>query len=469
MASILLIDDDTKLTDRLREELEAQGHAVECLDLAEHAPERLASKPFDLVILDNMMPRMTGLEFLQVLRDREVWVPVIVMTGAPSSETNIKAIALEAFDYVIKPDDRSLARHLQPAINRALASIRLPKEVHVPGESPPGSGDEKLVGNSEPMREVYRLIGQFAKHTDPVLILGETGTGKELVAKAFRSFSPRKDKPFIVVDCTAIPKDLFESELFGHEKGVYTGADKARKGMVEHAAGGTLFLDEIGELPLDLQKKLLRLLQEHEIQPVGRKRIKVDIRVVSATNRDLNAECQAGTFREDLYFRLKGVTVELPPLRKRLEDLPELVDYFLARAATATGRSRPVMGEGTLERLRAYEWPGNVRELQHVLSRALGVCHGSRIMPADLGLSGGGHAAPVPTAEDDAIAGLQKMIAWAWRNGEPDLLRRLQDRLEEELLRLAREQLGGNKTKVAERLGVSWNYVNDRMKKYGLS
>jgi DNA-binding NtrC family response regulator len=470
VARILLIDDDADLTRFLRGELERSGHLVDCLDRPQQGPELLARTPFDLVLLDNVMPGMTGIEFLGALRDRGIEVPVILMTGYANPETAIRALAL-AFAYVIKKDYKPFFRDLLPVIEQALAITR-PKEVRLPGEGQPGpaGGPKKLVGISGAMLKVYTAIGQFADRTDPVLILGETGTGKELVAQAFHTYSSRKGKRFVALCCTALPEALLESELFGHEKGAFTGADKVNKGLIEHASGGTLFLDEIGDMPLALQSKILRVLQEQEIRRVGgTETIKVDVRILSATNRDLTAAIAAGSFREDLFYRLNRVTVPLPPLRERLEDLPELVDYFLAREAEAGNRARPGVAEETLDRLRAHRWRGNVRELENVVCHALLVCRGSQILSSHLDLpADGDRAAPAPDSEEEAVTGLRRAVEWALASGREGLWPLLHDLLERELLRAALERSGGSKRQVAKVLDMAPNTVIKRVEKYGL-
>jgi DNA-binding NtrC family response regulator len=469
VAGILLIDDDTDLTEFLRAELEARGHAVRCLDRADDAPDLLARTPFDLVVLDNRMPGMTGIELLEAMRQREVGVPVIMMTEASTSDTAIQATKLGAFDYVIKPDDhRSLARELEPLIRAALEISRPAKEVRVAAQAQTDPAALVLVGTSKQILRVYKLIAQFADGGDPVLILGETGTGKELVARAFHTNSPRKNKPFVALNCTAINENLLESELFGHEPGAFTGADKLRKGKIEHASGGTLFLDEIGDMPLPLQAKLLRVLEYQEVERVGSNEpVRVNVRLVSATHRDLEAAIREGRFRRDLFHRLNRVTVPLPPLRERLDDLPGLVEYFLTRAAEATGRPRPAVGPGTPDRLRAHPWPGNVRELQNVVFRAFGVCRGPEILPSHLEFLTDA-VRPAAGSEDEAVAALRKAIVWAADANHPKVWPRLHDLLERELLRAALERFDGNQTRVADWLGMARGTVIERMKKYGL-
>jgi two-component system NtrC family response regulator/two-component system nitrogen regulation response regulator GlnG len=469
LARILLIDDDTDLAHFLRQELEAGGHRVTCLDRAADAPDLLAASPFDLVLLDNKMPGMSGIEFLQALQKRALGVPVILMTGYSTFDTAIEAMDLGAHDYVIKPDDyQALARELGPLIARTLELTRPVEDVHVTAEAPPAADGPMLVGRS--MVEVGKYIGKFARTDDPVLILGETGTGKELVARAFHTKSPRKHKPFVALNVPALSDNLLEDELFGHEPGAFTGADKLRKGKFEYAHGGTLFLDEIGDMPMTLQAKLLRVLQDQEVVRVGSNEpIKVNVRLVSATNRDLEALIEKGTFRRDLFYRLNRVTVRLAPLRDRPDDLPELVAYFLAQAAGTAGRPRPVVADATLARLREYHWPGNVRQLQSVVFRALGMCRGPQILPEHLefpsdSAPGGGPAG----GEGAALAGLRAAVDWAWATDQKPLWDTLHDLLERELLKAALARLDGNQTEVADRLGMARGTVIKRMQKYGL-
>jgi DNA-binding NtrC family response regulator len=472
VARILLIDDDAELSSFVRTELEAQGHEVRCLERAERGPGALADTPFDVVLLDNKMPGMSGIDFLRALEERGLNVPVILMTGYSTSETAVQAMNLGAFDYLIKPDDfQALLRELGPLIQEALTITRPVELVKVAAEaSAHQDTGPVLVGKSKAMVEVYKLIGRFARSDDAVLILGETGTGKELVARAIHSNSLRKQRPFVALNCTALNENLLESELFGHEPGAFTGADKLRKGKFEYAHGGTLFLDEIGDMPLALQAKLLRVLEYQEIERVGSNEpIKVNVRLLSATHRDLEAAIQEGRFRRDLFHRLNRVTVRLPPLRERLEDLPELVAYHLARAALGTGRPRPTAAESTLERLRAHRWPGNIRELQNVVYRAFGVCRGPQVLPGDLDFPADPSAASsAADAAREALAALRKAIAWAWEAGQPKLWPLLRDLLERELLAHALARLGGNQTQVAERLDMARGTVIKRMQEYGL-
>jgi DNA-binding NtrC family response regulator len=469
LAKILLIDDDDDLTHFLRQELEANRHQVTCLDGAATAPDLLARSPFDLVLLDNRMSGMSGIDFLQSLQTRVLDVPVILMTGHSTFDTAIEAMDLGAFDYVIKPDDyQALMRELGPLIAKALEMTRPLEDVQVAAVAPPAAEGPMLVGKS--MVEVGKYIGKFARSDDPVLILGETGTGKELVARAFHTKSPRKQKPFVALNCTAINENLLESELFGHEPGAFTGADKLRKGKFEYANGGTLFLDEIGDMPLNLQAKLLRVLEYQEVERIGSNEpIKVNVRFVSATHRDLEAAIQEGKFRRDLFHRLNRVTVRLPPLRERTDDLPELVNYFLSREAEAAKRTRPAVADNTAARLREYHWPGNVRQLQNVIVRAFRDCRGQQILPEHLDFPADTAAADESAVgEEAALAGLRSAIDWAWTTERKPLWETLHDLLECELLKVALAKSGGNQTEVADRLGMARGTVIKRMAKYGL-
>jgi DNA-binding NtrC family response regulator len=418
---------------------------------------------------------MSGIEFLAALQQCGVSVPVILMTGYATTDTAIQAINLGAFDYVIKPSDfPTLLRELAPLIHEALEIARPMKVVHLPVETSAGVlPGPMLVGKSRPMVEVYKLIGRFAKSDDAVLILGETGTGKELIARAIHTNSPRKQKPFVALNCTALYEALLDDELFGHEPGAFTGADKLRKGKFEYANGGTLFLDEIGDMPLALQAKLLRVLEYQEVCRIGSNEpIKVNVRLLSATHRDLETAIQDSKFRRDLFHRLNRVTVRLPPLRERPEDLQELAAYFLARAVEGTGRAAPSLTASAMDVLRGYRWPGNVRELQNALHRAAGVCRGAQILPAHLDCqvtAANPLARPGQGASaEEAVAGLLEAIRWAWNTDQPKLWPLLRDLLERELLRFALVELGGNQTQVAERLDLARGTVIKRMQEYGL-
>jgi DNA-binding NtrC family response regulator len=452
MARILLIDDDDDLVAYLQDALAVHGHDVQRLDCAERGPDILAEGDFDLVLLDNKMPRMSGIDFLEAVQQRGPRVPVILMTGHATTDTAIQAINLGAFDYVVKPlDFESLVAELLPLIGRAAEITRAMRErVRLPGEP---AGDDAaravLLGNSKPMLEVYKLIGRFATSNAAVLILGGTGTGKELVARAVHSNSTRRSEPFVAFNCNVPNESLLDDELFGHEPGAFPGADKLRKGAFEHAHRGTLFLDKIDDMPLGLQAKVLHVLESRHVRRQGGgEPLPIDIRLLAATRHDPEADVREGRFREDLYFRLKEVTIRLPPLRERGSDLQVLAEHFAARAAEEAGRPAPALAESAWAKLRGHAWPGNVRELANVVRRAVLVARGPSLLPEDLelgsdgmpGSQGGGGALPATrwqetpgSGSEEAIAGLRQAIRWALRSGHADPSRLLHDLLEREL------------------------------------
>src|SRR4051812_8645900 len=382
MARILLIDDDPEFSEVVADVLRHKGHDVHCHDTAEDGLEALAAAPFDLVLLDNRMRgREAGLDFLATAQAHDIRVPVVLMTSVHIDRTVIQAMNLGAFGYVIKPDDFSqIAAELDPIIHEALEITRRPESVPIPRPDAPAD-DSLIVGRSRAMIEVLMRIGRLSKVQETVLILGETGTGKDLVARAIHTNSSRRNKPFVVMNCTAFTETLLDDELFGHEAGAFTGADRLRKGRFEHANGGTLFLDEVGDMPLLLQAKLLRVLENREVVRIGSNDpIKVDVRVVAATHRDLKGQIREGKFRQDLFYRLEGITIHLPPLRERREDVERLARRFLVRLFGG-GAACPALHPDALERLRNHPWPGNIRQLQKVLCRAAGNCRGAQIMP----------------------------------------------------------------------------------------
>jgi DNA-binding NtrC family response regulator len=433
----------------------------------------LSESTADVVLLDNRMPRMSGLEFLDALKERGVRVPVILMTSAHNDQTVIQASRLGMFDYVIKPTaNGELMPELGPVLSRALEINRRPPTVQLPQpDEGDGEDDSRIVGRSKKMLEVLKCIGKLARFEESVLILGETGTGKDLVAQAIHTNSPRKHKPFVVINCTALNENLLDDELFGHEPGAFTGGDKLRKGRFEHAHGGTLFLDEVGDMPLPLQAKLLRVLENREVVRIGSNDpIRVDVRVLAATHCDLKALVRAGKFREDLFHRLEGMTIHLPPLRERDGDVELLAHHFLRRLSGGAP-SAPSLHPDALRVLRSHRWPGNVRQLHKVLCRTVGAARGPQILPGDLDfgeLGGVTSAGAAGTGEDAALVGLRGAITWAWESGQSGLLPLLQQRLECELLRFALAQPGVSQVQLARRLGMARNTLRARLKQYGL-
>jgi len=369
MAKILIVDDDPQLRKSFTKILSQDGHVVQAAASGEGGIVVVEKDPPDLVIMDVRMPGMSGLEAFQIIHQMEPKLPVIIMTAFGTTETAIEATKMGAFDYILKPFE---IPDIFELIGKALEAGRFMRD-HVKPEPPPKAiSQETIIGNSLPMQEIYKAIGRVAPTDATVLIRGESGTGKELVARALYQHSNRSKKPFLVINCVAIPETLLESELFGYEKGAFTGAVSRKIGKIEQADQGTVFLDEIGDMPFNIQAKILRLLQERSIERLGgRQPIPVDVRIIAATNRDLEKAVEEGRFRTDLYYRLKVVTLNLPPLRERKEDIPVLADYFLKQFCHEMGIPNPGISETGKGLLQENEWPGNVRELSNTIQKSL--------------------------------------------------------------------------------------------------
>lgn len=380
---ILVVDDDESLRRVMQVQLQQSGYDAAAAASGAEALERLASVPVDLVLTDLKMPGMSGLDLLKRVRAEYPEVIVVLITAFGAVETAVEAMRSGAYDYVTKPVNID---ELKMVLDRALEHLTLLQEIRTLRSSLDDKyGFEHILGRSSALLYVLDMASRAAQTDSTVLIRGETGTGKELLAKAIHFNSPRKDKPFVTINCGAIPKDLLESELFGHVKGSFTGATAHKKGKVELADGGTLFLDEIGELPLELQVKLLRLIQQGEIEKVGATEPQiVDVRVIAATHRNLVAMTEDGTFREDLYYRLAVIPLEMPPLRERAEDIPELADHFLLKTKLKHKREALTLPASLLPYFSAYRWPGNIRELENVIERLVVLTRGDEITLNDL-------------------------------------------------------------------------------------
>ncbi|MCW5890331.1 MAG: sigma-54-dependent Fis family transcriptional regulator [bacterium] len=392
MTRILVADDDDVTCQLLTEVLGRDGAVVVGETDPRQALARATREPIDLAILDLRMPEKDGLTLLRELRARLPLLPVILMTAFGSVDTAVQAIGAGAVDYVSKPMN---VEELRATVRRALGR-RSEAQARLPAAD---EGGDRLVGRSSAMIEIYKTIARVAPSRATVLLLGESGTGKEVVARAIHQHGPRARGRFVAVDCGALTETLLESELFGHVRGAFTGAISDAPGLFCEAEGGTIFLDEIGDVSPLVQAKLLRVLQEHQVRPVGGSTWRtVDVRVVAATNRDLTAAVREGRFREDLYYRLKVVTIEVPPLRDRPEDVPLLVDYLVRRAAADCGKTVHGVSEAALTLLRSYAWPGNVRELAHVLERAVALARHEVLGAEDLPTELRGEAMPVRVA-----------------------------------------------------------------------
>jgi len=377
---ILVVDDEKIIRDGCSRILLKEGYEVFTADSGEEALERFDLEPFDLILLDIKMPGMGGIETLGRLKEIDPGLTILMITGYPSIETAVKAIKLGAYDYVNKPFTPDV---LRIAVDRALERKNLVNENHHLRQQLKARNEaDIIIGRSEVMRNIYELVRRTAPTDSTVLISGESGTGKELVARAIHDYSLREEREFVTVDCSALVETLLESELFGHVKGSFTGAIQAKYGSFELANGGTFFFDEIGNLSLDIQAKLLRVIQEKEIKPVGgEKTIKIDVRIIAATNQDLRQSIAKKTFREDIYYRLNVVPIHIPPLRERKEDIPLLVNHFLKRFNRK--REVPVtkVEPETMKLLMSYGWPGNVRELENGIERALILEDGDTLQP----------------------------------------------------------------------------------------
>jgi DNA-binding NtrC family response regulator len=439
---VLVAEDDRVARDLLCEILRGEGYEVEAVDDGAGAIERAQSGDgrYDLVVSDVRMERSGGLDVLAAFTAKAPSTPVILITAFGDVTGAMEAIQRGAYDYVSKPFN---IEELRLTVARAIERRRLVAEQKtVPAEGKPTQLQD-IVGKSPVMLEVYKLVARVAGSTATVLVEGESGTGKELVARSIHTHSPRANAPFVPVNCTALTESLLESELFGHARGAFTGAVAAKRGLFEAASGGTLFLDEIGDMGPKMQAQLLRTLQDGEVRPVGgSESIRVDVRLVCATNKDLEDEVKAGRFREDLYFRINVVTVHLPPLHDRREDIPSLVAHFLNKTARRERRQAAAMSPEALRLLSGYGWPGNVRELENAIERAVAVAKGNVVLPSDLPPEVGGSAAlGVPGGVSVGDGGI---IADRPTLGE----------LERRYIQLVLGECAGNKKKAAEKLGI---------------
>ncbi|KUG29266.1 nitrogen assimilation regulatory protein [hydrocarbon metagenome] len=479
MAQILIVDDDHQLRQSFERLLAAEGYAVRTASTGEAGVEMVRDDLPDLVVMDVRMPGISGLEAYAAMREIEPRLPVIIMTAHGTTETAIEATRMGAFDYVLKPFD---IPDILKLIEKGLSAGRFMRskvEMDAPAE---GGEGEAIVGGGPAMQEVYKAIGRAAPTDATVLIRGESGTGKELVARAVYQYSARAGKPFLVINCVAIPETLLESELFGYERGAFTGASGRKVGKIEQANRGTVFLDEIGDMPVTIQAKLLRLLQEKHVERLGGSApIPVDVRIIAATNRDLEQAVAQGAFREDLYYRLKVVTMSLPPLRERREDIPLLARHFLCRFSREAGVPDPGLTPEAMAFLTGHDWPGNVRELANVLQKTLIFNRGGPITADDLH-----KAAGTPQATAAGPGGTAGMAGAGGDGTSQDFLRRfvrqelaaarddegafesLMDRFGAVVIAEALAMTGGNRTRAARLLGLSRPTLLARIEKYGL-
>jgi DNA-binding NtrC family response regulator len=440
---VLLIDDDESARKRYRQSLESAGFSFAAVENGDQALERMHQESFDVALLDLSVWNSPEGEIVAKLKDESPNMAVIVIAGDPDIESAVRSIRLGAFDYLPKPfSPEVLAQRVERAVNavmRALENACIGQELQRKMLS------QVLIGRSEAMNRVLRLIQKAGPTDSTVLITGETGVGKEVVARAIHNLSRRSNKPFVTVDCGSLVESLFESELFGHVKGAYSGAVENTTGKIELANGGTLFLDEISNISTQMQARLLRAVQEHEISRVGSTtKKKIDVRIISATNRDLQQEVRDGRFRQDLFYRLNVIHILVPPLRERLEDIPALVDYYLKKLSAEKNRPAIDISREAMRYLKMYEWPGNVRQLINALEFAVVTCEGNIIGPKDLPHRVSDFSGP-ETSVQGSLARLEK----------------------NEILG-ALNQFHGNKTKAAEYLGINRKTLREKIQKYGL-
>jgi DNA-binding NtrC family response regulator len=443
-STILVADDEPYICELFRDMLEPGGAQVYSAHTGTDALDIIENNQLDLVILDVRMPDPDGLVVLERINARGLDIPVIILTALDSSTITIEAMQRGAYDYVAKPFDPDDMLRL---IERAVDYRRLARRVQVlEQQSSTIDPRDILIGRSAAMQEVYKLIGRVASSDATLLITGESGTGKEVVARVIHRSSPRSNKPFVAVNCAALPETLLESELFGHEKGAFTGAMAQRKGRFEKAAKGTILLDEVGEMSAALQKKLLRVLQEHTFERVGgNTTLQAECRVIAATNRDLEQDVAAGTFREDLFYRLNVITIGMPPLRERKDDIPLLVQHVLSKKRNAED-SPPRISKETMDLLMEYDWPGNVRQLENVIERAVVLSQSRVIGPDHLCLPEEGFS---DTEEDMLTLALSRML----QRGKS--LHAITGEVRVRLITLALQEQQGDRAAAAHMLGIS--------------
>lgn len=453
---ILVVDDEESIREFLDIMLRKEGYEVTLAEDGARAADLLKKKSFDMVISDLQMPNMTGMELLKHVKDVYPDTVFMLITAFGTTESAVEAMKLGAYDYLTKPFKIDEVRI---NIANALKSKNLEVENRVlKKELKREYNFQNIVGNSEPMHRIFDLIARVAQSPTNVLVTGESGTGKEMVAKAIHYNGPLKDKPFITVNCGAIPENLMESEMFGHKKGSFTGAIADKSGLFEVADGGTLFLDEVGELPLSIQVKLLRALQERVIRRVGATEdTRVEVRIIAATNRDLESMVKSGQFREDLYYRLNVIQIKTPPLRDRRDDIPNLALHFLKKYADKFGRPVQSISDEAMEALKKYDYPGNVRELENIIERTVALEVGSTVLPESL-------PPFVQTPSGRKMASAQEIEI----SDEGLELEKVIGQIEKELLIKAIHKAKGVKKNAAKLLGITFRSMRYRVDKYGL-
>ena len=469
MSEILIVDDDDQLRQSFARLLTNEKYAVRTAPTGEAGIDEVEQNVPDLLIMDVKLPGINGLKALQAIREVDTTLPVIIMTAYGTMDTAIEATKLGAFDYVLKPFE---IPDMLDLIGQALEAGRMMRSRVKMNVGPESAQADAIIGRSSSMQQVYKSIGRVAPTDATVLIRGESGTGKELAARAIYQHSHRSDKPFLIINCVAIPETLLESELFGYEKGAFTGAVNRRVGKVEQADGGTIFLDEIGDMPMSIQAKILRLLEERSIERLGGgKPISVDVRIIAATNRNLERALEEERFREDLYYRLKVVTLELPPLRERKGDIPLLCDYFMALYAKEMEIENPGMTDTAKYMINSHSWPGNVREIANAIKKALIFSRGYPIRIEDVS-----HALSGADASTNASLNAESVenVGRNWirevltTEKRSDIFNYLMDRFGSMVISEALNLTQGNRSQAAKLLGLSRPTLQSKIEKYNL-
>ncbi len=454
---ILVVDDDAAFRSMLTEALSDKGYEVDEAGSAEDGVDKVRPGRYDLILHDVMLPGISGIENIPCLRERDPHVDIIVMTGHSTRDSALKAMQEGAYDYFTKPFS---LREMEIVIRRAMEKRRLQAEVDNLKQTIQAKGPaSRIIGESEAMRQVKSMVQRVACLETSVLITGETGTGKELIADTVHALSRRVEKPFIKLNCAAIPESLLESELFGHEKGAFTGASQTKRGKFELAEGGSILLDEIGDMPLHLQPKLLRAVEQKQVERIGgAKPVSFDVRIIAATNQELAQQVAEGKFRSDLYYRLNVAAIHLPPLRERLEDLPLLAEHFLRQINLRLGTDLSSVSPQAMDKLFKHDWPGNVRQFANTLERAAIFCEGPTITPADMDRA---FQKGPPSTAIQAAAGAGPDI--------PDMpLKQAVNEYEKGLILASLERAAGVQTEAAGLLGVSPKNLWNKLKKHGI-
>jgi DNA-binding NtrC family response regulator len=468
MAHLLLIDDDPAvIPEQVRQAFPAPRYRVVVAGTGAEGLKHVRGEAPDVILLDLRLPDQSGLDVYQQIRQIDARIPVIFVTLAKGADAAIEAMKQGAYDYLFKPLDLDQLRRV---VGEALEVARRMRSPAVVAETVTDTDVEgAIVGSCPAMREVYKSIGRVAGQNVPVLITGESGTGKELVARAIYQHGPRAKAPFLALNCAAIPENLLESELFGHERGAFTGADRRRIGKFEQCSGGTIFLDEVGDMPLSLQAKVLRLLQEQTFERVGgNEMVQTEVRLIAATNRDLKTWSEEGKFRPDLYYRLGVFTIHLPALRERGDDLPLLIQHYVRRFSRELGREIREVAPHALDRLRSYSWPGNVRELQSILKQALLQASGTVLLPTFLPELSADSTPGGPESLPGAGAGLEAFIRQRLTPDASDLYAETHAQVDRLLLPIVLEYTRGSQHQAARLLGIARQTLRQKLQALGL-